>query len=156
MLYELALPALLVKTLARRVLTRRGASLPAPALRLRADRGRLQRAELRMVSRVAPMLAARMALGRLERINPLHRHAIHAPQGANLLHTRAGLPFARRLGPVDGPRLLLLHGWNADSTGRRVEYGRLAPLATRARQPWLREKAWMTNEVSRHAVAWSM
>ena len=116
MLYELALPALLVKTLAQRVLIRRGASLPAPALRLRADRGRLQRAELRMVSRVAPMLAARMALGRLERINPLHRHAIHAPQGANLLHTRAGLPFARRLGPVDGPRLLLLHGWNADST----------------------------------------
>lgn len=116
MLYELALPALLVKSYTRRLLARQPALAAVPALRLRADRNRLRRAELRLVNRVSPTLAAWIALRRLEKINPAHRKAILAPQGANLLRTSRGKAFARTMGEQTAPRVLLLHGWNADGT----------------------------------------
>lgn len=114
MLYEMVLPALLVKNFARRLVSRKHSL--APDLQLRVDRGRLRRLELRLISHVSPMLAAWVALGHLERINPVHRSAIRSPQGAQLLRTKRGKAFARSLGPPDAPRIIVLHGWNADGT----------------------------------------
>jgi len=113
MLFELAYPGLCALALWRRAT---GRATPAgPMFAFRAIRGRMRRQELAALTALHPRLGARLALYRFERMTP-------EAQGGGLAATPAGGLAEQRFGPVDGPRILLLHGWNAQSA-------MMAPLA---------------------------
>ncbi|KII17882.1 hypothetical protein OO25_02535 [Phaeobacter sp. S60] len=118
MLYELALPGLLLQGGYRWLRTAWRTTPREPALRLRSARARLRRAEIGLLDRTAPVLAASLLLRRFHR-NQSEAPMAVIPQRADQTvcsgncFRRHGV-YLRQLGPVDGPRVLLIHGWNAD------------------------------------------
>lgn len=105
MLYELAYPGLCAAA-ALRYITQR--PRPAgPLFAFRAVRGRMRRRELALATFLHPRLGAALALARFEAAAPEQ-----VSEAASELHN--GL-VERRFGPGTGPRILLLHGWNAES-----------------------------------------
>ena len=107
MLYELAFPALVAGGCLRWLRGDRG---PASPFGFRAARCGLRRRELALIAALSPALAARIALRRFERTRS-GRSA-----GTQVQGERVGALTLRRIGPDDGRKVLLLHGWNADST----------------------------------------
>ncbi|MGD9918238.1 MAG: alpha/beta fold hydrolase [Paenirhodobacter sp.] len=115
MLYEIALPALLLRGAVQRL---RPATVmrpaPVPGMRLRAQKCRLRRQELDWLCRVSPRLGARLVLARIERV----------PRD---LRCRKA-PAIRVFGEAGQPKLLLLHGWNATGAMMHPLAQRLARL----------------------------
>ncbi|MCG7626761.1 alpha/beta hydrolase [Epibacterium sp. MM17-32] len=106
MLFELAYPGLCALALWRRAMRR---PTPAgPMFAFRAVRGRMRRQELNALTALNPEWGAMLALHRFERMTP--DTAQEAPDALT-----AGCLAERRFGPENGPRVLLLHGWNARS-----------------------------------------
>lgn len=106
MLFELAYPGLCAWALLRRAT---GRPTPAgPLFAFRAIRGRMRRHELSGLTALNPRWGAWLALHRFERMVP------GAASQMRSTYETGGLA-EQRFGPVDGPRVLLLHGWNARS-----------------------------------------
>jgi pimeloyl-ACP methyl ester carboxylesterase len=115
MLYELAVPALLLRAVVSR--SRPDSDQVRPiGFRMRAARSRLQRLELDLLARLSPLAGAWLVLRRVERIDRRHRLAIGIALDVPTVVTAHGAPFARVVGPDEGPRLLLIHGLNSDGT----------------------------------------
>lgn len=106
MLFELAYPGLCAAAILRH-LTRRPRPV-APLFAFRAVRGRMRRRELALLTALHPRLGAVLALRRFEQASP---EPATAPVAACFNNGLA----ERRFGPEQGARVLLLHGWNADS-----------------------------------------
>ncbi|WP_293577447.1 alpha/beta fold hydrolase [Phaeobacter sp.] len=103
MLFELAYPGLCAWAVMRRIA---GRPVPAgPMFAFRAIRGRMRRYELSALAALNPRWGAWLALHRFERMVP---KCAETPAGSSGL-------AERRFGPMDGPKVLLLHGWNARS-----------------------------------------
>ncbi|AHD09787.1 alpha/beta fold hydrolase [Phaeobacter gallaeciensis] len=121
MLYELALPGLLLQGGYRWLRSARRATPQEPVLRLRAARGRMRRLEIALLDRLSPGLAARLLLRRFHRnqaetpqpVSRAHEPFADQSDQSHRSHRLAGL-YLRQIGPSQGPRVLLLHGWNAD------------------------------------------
>lgn len=106
MLFELAYPGLCAWALLRRAT---GRPTPAgPLFAFRAIRGRMRRHELSGLTALNPRWGAWLALHRFERMVP------GAASQMRSTYETGGLA-EQRFGPVDGPQVLLLHGWNARS-----------------------------------------
>ncbi|WP_391349670.1 alpha/beta fold hydrolase [Azospirillum sp. A23] len=124
MLYELALPALIVRDscrwLHRRLSkpTSGGTCRATPVFRFRAAKCRLRRLDLGLLTRLSPKAGARLALRRFEGSRPEPVPAIHTAAAPAVVcgATPAGRLPATVLGSQHRPRLLLVHGWNADSS----------------------------------------
>ena len=106
MLFELAYPGLCAAAILRH-LTRRPRPV-APLFAFRAVRGRMRRRELALLTALHPRLGAVLALRRFEQASP---EPATGPVAACFNNGLA----ERRFGPEQGARVLLLHGWNADS-----------------------------------------
>ncbi|MGL6209459.1 MAG: alpha/beta fold hydrolase [Paracoccaceae bacterium] len=106
MLYELAFPALVAGGCLRWL---RGNHGPAPAFGFRATRCGLRRREIALLAAASPALAARVALNRFERTRPVRSDKARSDRLGR------GSIALSHVGPAGGPKLLLLHGWNADS-----------------------------------------
>jgi len=106
MLFELAYPGLCAWALLRRA-----AGRPAPAgpmFAFRAIRGRMRRQELSGLAALNPRWGAWLALHRFERMVPERSDPEDDPAATGAL-------AEQRFGPLEGPKVLLLHGWNARS-----------------------------------------
>lgn len=106
MLFELAYPALCAAAILRRF-TRQPRPV-APLFTFRAVRSRMRRRELALLTAAHPRLGAFLALRRFEQATPERPSATVAARFNNGL-------AERRLGPEQGRRVLLVHGWNAGS-----------------------------------------
>lgn len=128
MLYELAYPFLIAITASRHLLriARRQAADITPQHRnawSRSYKARLRRVDLNLLTALHPGAGAWLALHRFERMS--------APASAKsgtlpidrLVITTCGVLAFRFAGNTRGPRVLLLHGWNADGS-------MMLPLAT--------------------------
>ncbi|PRY76659.1 alpha/beta hydrolase family protein [Yoonia maritima] len=110
MLFELVYPGLcLAEGLGRLAGRRRLAGTPYT---YRATRCRMKRREIDLLTKVSPQLGARVALRRFEAMRPREQDG----KQITTLKRAAGVDATlveKRFGPKDGPRILLVHGWNA-------------------------------------------
>jgi pimeloyl-ACP methyl ester carboxylesterase len=97
----------------------------SPETHFRVISWKLRKFEIEAVARLSPRLAADLALARFEitkRSKPRKRALDHMAQmRLTTVWCGKGRVDIRSCGPLDGPRLLLIHGWNATGAG-------LAPL----------------------------
>ncbi|MFS4583137.1 alpha/beta fold hydrolase [Phaeobacter sp. C3_T13_0] len=122
MLYELALPGLLAQGGYRWLRAARKSAPQEPVLRLRTARARLRRLEIDILDRMSPELSAKLLLRRFHRNQseapvPLPAERISKGPWPGLfkgLFIRQHRLHVRQLGSKQGPRILLIHGWNAD------------------------------------------
>ncbi len=136
MLYEVAYPALYLGAKTHQTLRRTRAMLGigprdmqrviySPDSFYRVTCWRLRKLDVEMMMRLAPMRAARLSVERFERTRRMApRMAVEAgvQTPVEVLRWRGKRVVVRRFGPVDGPRILALHGWN----GRASMLRRLA------------------------------
>ncbi|UWR69862.1 alpha/beta hydrolase [Phaeobacter inhibens] len=118
MLYELALPGLLAQGGYRWLRAVRRSAPQQPALRLRTARSRLRRLEIDLLDRLSPTLAARLLLRRFHQNQSETPTPIPTNRDQQLITASdafhcSGI-YVRQFGPTNGPRVLLVHGWNAD------------------------------------------
>jgi pimeloyl-ACP methyl ester carboxylesterase len=126
MLFEMAYPALYLSAKTRQTLRRAHARLglaPRDMLRVtynpesfhRVACWQLRRADVELMMRLAPMRAARLSVERFERTRRMpERGAAAAPDNVDVSRMlwRGMSVVLRSYGPLDGPRILALHGWN--------------------------------------------
>lgn len=133
MLFELAYPGLcLAEGVAMLAGRRRLAGRP---FTYRAARCQMQRREIELLVKLSPAIAARVALHRFEAARPVPP----PKQGSRVVADRPngvdGILVERCFGLKDGPRILLLHGWNAASTMMRPLAEALAAKGARVIVP---------------------
>lgn len=107
MLFELAYPGLCIRESVRRLTGRSAGGQP---FTFRATKCKLRQREIRMMTTICPKAAARIALHRFERTRPKGiATATFSPDRS--VHALA----EARFGKQQGVRILLVHGWNAES-----------------------------------------
>ncbi|WP_112804222.1 alpha/beta fold hydrolase [Rhizobium sp. SYY.PMSO] len=111
MLYEILYPALYLGSLTRI----RGTRLEPRGAQFRALKSRLRRLDVHVLTAISPFAGAWLALHRFERTSVPLRRAGAQPVD-RILQTEKGRLAIRFSGDEQAPRVLLIHGWNADSS----------------------------------------
>ncbi len=112
MLYEILYPAIYLASLARM----RGTPGKRRPAQFKALKSKLRRFDVHALTAISPLAGAWLALHRFERTAaPAVRQAQLKPVDA-ILHTEKGHLAIRFSGDEQARRVLLIHGWNANSS----------------------------------------
>lgn len=112
MLYEILYPALYLGSLVR---IRKMRQEPRGA-QFRALKSKLRRLDVHVLTAISPFAGAWLALHRFERTSVRHRRSGGAQPADRILQTEKGRLAIRFSGDERARRILLIHGWNADSS----------------------------------------
>lgn len=122
MLYELASPVLHLMARSRRLIEVAQGKRPLgiasehPHEAFRSAKTRLRRLDVRLVTTLMPLAGAWLALHRFERTSGPMQHAASPVAGGSLVSMKKGTLALHFAGEPQGPRLLVVHGWSANSS----------------------------------------
>jgi esterase/lipase len=121
MLYELASPLLHVMARGRRIVELAQGKKPsgfatdAPSAQFRSAKTRLRRLDVHLLTAMVPLGGAWLALHRFERTIGHMPRATSLNKAGSLLPTSKGTLAVNFAGEPQGPRVLVVHGWSANS-----------------------------------------
>ncbi|WP_320203664.1 alpha/beta fold hydrolase [Agrobacterium rosae] len=121
MLYELASPLLHLMAHSRRLIDaaqgkrRSIAAVERPQAQFRSAKARLRRLDVHLATAVMPMAGAWLALHRFERTTGPTPNAVPLASAGALVPMGKGTLALHFAGPLEGPRVLVVHGWSASS-----------------------------------------